>query len=291
MKNPKYWLFLRFFQKIVLLLPHSWGVALGGWVGLLLWAVDRSHVDAAESRCVKILGVGVSLARGIVRRSYRNLGRGAAEFLRFPVMKGSFDRYVHVHGESHLTKILEEGKGAVLLTAHFGNWELSGARLAEMGYPINAIGASQRHDVITELIASLRQSAGVRLLGKGFDLRRSVECLKRGEFLGVLLDQDPRDQGIIVPFLGIPASTPPGPVKMVCKRDARMVPVFIVRRHGGPHHDLYILPPLEGKEGKPFGEDLEESLRQCNDVLSSWIERYPDHWMWLYHRWASTTKE
>ena len=291
MKNPKYWLFLRFFQKIVLLLPHSWGVALGGWVGLLLWTVDRSHVDAAESRCVKVLGVGVSLARGIVRRSYRNLGRGAAEFLRFPVMKGAFGKYVHVHGETHLQKILEEGKGVVLLTAHFGNWELSAARLAEMGYPINAIGASQRHHVITELIASLRESAGVRLLGKGFDLRRSVECLKAGEFLGVLLDQDPRDQGVVVPFLGVPASTPPGPVKMVYKRNARMVPLFIVRRQGGSHHDLYILPPLEGKEGKPFGEDLEESLRQCNDVLSSWIERYPDHWMWLYHRWASTTEE
>ncbi|HOO64347.1 MAG TPA: lysophospholipid acyltransferase family protein [Synergistaceae bacterium] len=291
MKNPKYWWFLLLFQKIVAIVPHSWGVALGGWMGFLLWAVDRSHVDAAESRCVRVLGVGVTLARSVVRRSYMNLGRGAAEFLRLPFMKNSLSRYVRVHGESNLAAAYAEGHGVILLTAHFGNWELAAARLAEMGYPMNAIGASQRHDALTDLIASLRESAGVRTLGKGFDLRRSLECLKEGELLGVLLDQDPREQGMVVPFLGIPASTPVGPVKMVHKRNARVVPLFIVRRKEGACHDLYLLPALEGDEGKPFGEDLEKSLTQCNDVLSSWIEKYPDHWMWLYPRWASTMED
>lgn len=272
-------------------LPQSWAVRLGGWMGFVLWMVDRSHVDAAEARCVRVLGVGVTLARGIVCRSYMNLGRGAAEFLRLPVSRNSLARYVHVHGESHLAAAYAEGKGVILLTAHFGNWELAAARIAGMGYPMNAIGANQKYDVITECIASLRKSGGVQTLGKGFDLRRSLECLKKGELLGVLLDQDPRDQGMVVPFLGVPASTPIGPVKMVHKRNARVVPLFIVRRKGGVHHDLYLLPPLEGEEGKPFGEDLRKSLEQCNSVLSSWIEKYPDHWMWLYPRWASTTKD
>lgn len=286
--NPKYWWFIRLFQKIVLFLPHSWGVLLGGWAGFLLWGADKSHVDAAEARCVRVLGVGVTRARRIVRRSYMNLGRGAAEFLRFPVMGKNLVRYVHVHGEANLAAAYAEGRGVILLTAHFGNWELAAARIASMGYPMNAIGADQRYSVITDLIASLRREGGVQTLGKGFDLRRSLECLKRGELLGVLLDQDPRDQGMVVPFLGVPASTPIGPVKMVHKRQARVVPLFILRHKDGVHHDLYLLPALEGKEGKPFGEDLLHSLEQCNQVLSAWIEKYPDHWMWLYPRWAST---
>ncbi len=283
-----YVFWLGFFRRVVLLLPHRGALALGVLMARLLWLVDKSHVDSAEVRCVRVLGLGISLARKVVRQSYENLGRSVVEFLRLEKIGRRLSSYVTVHGEENLARAYKRGKGVILLTAHFGNWEFAAARIAQLGYPMNAIGAPQREEVLTELIARLRESAGVRTLGKGFDLRRSLECLKKGELLGILLDQDPREQGVVVPFLGRPASTPQGPVKIAYRRDALVVPLFIVRREGGVSHDLYLLPPLEGEKDEPFGKDIVKALEKCNHVLSEWIARYPQQWMWLYPRWAST---
>ncbi len=283
------WFLLSGFGKLVNLLPHRVSVRLGEIVGILVWFFSRARVDRAEARCVKVLQVGVTRARGIVRESYHNLGRGLAEVLRLPTLGENIVEFVEIHGEENLKEAFERGKGVIGLTAHFGNWEYSAAVLSVKGYPMNAIGADQRDPRITDLIVSLRASCGVKTMSKGFDLKGAIRCLRDGEILGVLLDQDFAENGMIVPFMGIPASTPFGPVKMAERIGSAIVPMFIVRRHDGIHHDLYILPALEDAGGGPFGRDVEASLTLCNDVLSEWITRFPGHWMWLYPRWASTT--
>lgn len=286
-RQQKTWLALSCVERLARLLPRRAAVALGAFLGGVVHFVSRKKVDAAEARCVRALGVGVTTAREIVARSYCNLGRSVMEFYRLPLLSDEGDRLVTVRGEEHLRRAYERGRGVILLTAHFGSWELAAATVARRGFPMNAIGAEQRDGRITEKIADLRASAGVTTIGKGFDLKAALRCLKEGEILGVLLDQDPREKGMVVPFLGLPASTPYGPVKLAHRLGAAVVPLFIVRRPDGTGHDLHLLPELEGRDG-PFGEDLEADLTLCNDVLSRWIAEYPDHWLWLYPRWMST---
>jgi len=283
------WFLLSGFGKLMNFLPQRASVKLGEIIGILVWFFSRARVDRAEARCVRVLQVGVTRARSIVLESYRNLGRGLAEVLRLPSTGDRVLEYVEVHGEENLKEVFEKGKGVIGLTAHFGNWEYSAAVLSVKGYPLNAIGADQRDPRITDLIVSLRAACGVKTISKGFDLKGAIRCLREGEILGVLLDQDFGDNGIVVPFMGVPASTPFGPVKMAHRIGSAVVPMFIVRRPDGIHHDLYILPALGDAGGEPFGKDVEASLTLCNDVLSEWIIRYPGHWMWLYPRWVSTT--
>lgn len=282
------WGVLGFLGGLFCHMPHSLALGLGGGLGSLLRLLSRKKVDAAEARCVKALGLGVTPAREVVRGAYANLGRSVAEFLRFPVIGGKIESLVEVHGEEFLRDALGRGKGVILLTAHFGNWEIAAATLSRHGFPMNAIGAEQRDSRITDRIAELRESFGIKTISKGFDLKSAIRCLKRGEVLGVLLDQDPRDKGLVVPFLGLPASTPYGPVKLAQKLGAAIVPLFIVRRDDGIHHDLHLLPALEGEGGEPFGEDIERDVLLCNNLISDWIRKHPDHWLWLYPRWAST---
>lgn len=283
------WAVLSGFGRVVNILPHRLSVMIGGWIGLLVWFFSRSRVDRAEARCVKALQVGVTTARRIVRESYLNLGRGLSEFLRLPVLGEHLLDYIEIHGEENLAEAFSRGKGVILLTAHFGNWEYIAAAQAVKGYPMNAIGAEQRDPRITELVVSLRAACGVKTMSKGFDLKSAIRCLREGQILGILLDQDFGDNGIVLPFLGIPASTPFGPVKMAAKIGSAVVPTFMIRREDGYNHDLYILPPLDEAGGLPFGEYVEASLGLCNDILGEWIRRYPGQWMWLYPRWASTT--
>lgn len=282
------WRILGFLSGLFRMLPHVPALALGAGLGRLLHLLSRKKVDAAEARCVKAMGIGITLARNVVRKSYVNLGRSIAEFLRFPSIGEKLDSLVEVHGEENLRDALDRGKGVILLTAHFGNWEMAAAALSRCGFPMNAIGAEQRDPRVTDRIAELRESFGVRTISKGFDLKAAIRCLKRGEVLGILLDQDPRQKGMVVPFLGLPASTPYGPVKLAQKLGAAVVPLFIVRGEDGVHHDLHLLPALQGEGQSPFGENLERDVIQCNDLISEWIRKHPEHWLWLYPRWAST---
>jgi KDO2-lipid IV(A) lauroyltransferase len=238
-----------------------------------------------------MLGVKGPEAGRIISQVYSHFGRALVEFIRLPKMCGRLDEIVTVKGEENLKYALSLGRGVIILSAHIGCWEYAAALVAKHGIPINVIGADQRDDRITNTIASLREQAGVKPIGKGIDLRGAVNCLRKGEVLAVLLDQDARDAGVISPFLGSPASTPVGPIKLAQKFGSPVVPVHIVREPDGIHMIMTVEPPLEGRCGRPFGEDIQHAVDSCNEVISRWIRETPGQWLWLYPRWASTLND
>ena len=270
------------------LLPHSAALSLGGSLGRMVFSLNKDKSSKAIIRCSKFLGCSLEVAREVVAKSYINLGRSVVEFLNLAKIGKKIDEIVSVHDIENLNDALACGRGVILLTAHLGNWELAAAYLGIKDYPMRAIGAEQRDARITKLISDIRASCGVETIGKGFDLRGAIRCLQEGNILGVLLDQDAKDKGIIAPFLGQPASTPYGPVKLAMKMRSPIVPLFIVRRKDNTHHDLYFLTSLEERVKDFYDRPIEENVRLCNDILSDWISRHPEQWLWLYPRWAST---
>lgn len=282
------WLGIQYLSMQSHLLPHSAALSLGGSLGRMVFSLNKDKSSKAIIRCSKILGCSLEVAREVVAKSYINLGRSVVEFLNLAKIGKKIDEIVSVHDIENLNDALACGRGVILLTAHLGNWELAAAYLGIKDYPMRAIGAEQRDARITKLISDIRASCGVETIGKGFDLRGAIRCLQEGNILGVLLDQDAKDKGIIAPFLGQPASTPYGPVKLAMKMRSPIVPLFIVRRKDNIHHDLYFLPSLEESVKDFYDRPLEENVRLCNDILSDWISRHPEQWLWLYPRWAST---
>jgi len=278
-------------RKVLRGLPYSWSISLGAGLGALLWAASKKKVDEAERRCVRALQVGVTEARRIVRGSYTNLGRSVAEFLSMDKVQDNLRDLVEFHGEEHLREALARGKGVLFLSAHLGNWEIGAAAVAGRGYPMNAIGTDQPDERITNLIIQKRAECGVTSVGKGFDLKAAMRCLQRGEALAILMDQDVRDKGVVVPFLGLPASTPYGPAKIARKLGSTILPAFMVRRGTSMVHDFFILPSPWEKGYPDEDESVETSMTLCNDAISGFIRKYPEQWMWLYPRWASTEGE
>lgn len=288
MDQETQWKLLQRAMVLLKAVPHSWATSIGGFMGLVLWGCSKKRVDRAEARCVMALGVGPTLARKIVRKSYINHGRCVAEFIRMPMMREKLSSFVSIHGKEHLDKAFKRGKGVILLSGHLGNWEFGAASLALKGYPINAIGADQRDSRVTDLITSIRGECSVKGIGKGFNLKAALGCLRSGEMLCILVDQDAKANGMVVPFLGLPASTPYGPVKIASKLGASVVPVFSVRRGNSDKFDLFFQPPLEMPHSPASEEDIKKAVESCNNVISDWIRQYPDQWMWLYPRWSST---
>ena len=291
MKGETTWKIVSFVKNGMKALPYRWAVNFGAGLGWPLWALSKKKVDEAERSCVRALQVGVTPARKIVRSSYTNLGRSVGEFVSASQKKADLGSLVQFHGEERLREALARERGVILLSAHMGNWELGAAAVAARKYPMNGIGADQRDERITQLISDTREEYGVKTVSKGFDLKSAIRCLQRREILAILVDQDAGKNGLILPFLGLPASTPYGPVKMAQHLRATILPVFMIRRGSSIYHDLHILPSPWENGYPPRDESMESAMGRCNEILSDWISRYPGQWMWLTRRWASTEKD
>ena len=288
--QPVIWHLLNAFKNIVRVLPHKRAVALGGWLGLLVAKATPEKFREACVRCERILGVSKERAEGIVRGAYRHFGSAAAEFARMPVVAADIDSLVTCSGVEYLRAAAESKRGAMLVTAHIGNWEYGAAWVAHQGFPVNALGAEQRDIRITELIKELREAGGVIALGKAGDLKAMVSALKRGEFIAVPVDQDAKEFGVVSPFLGFPASTPTGPERLAARLGCDVIPIFCIRSGDGITIDIKVYPPLKGRNGKPFGADIQESADDLNGILSEEIRRHPEQWMWMYPRWESVER-
>ena len=289
-KQSIIWSVLSTFRKIVTFLPHKAAVMLGGIVGSLIPLFTRNKLKEATDRCAKVLEIPQKEASRIVKGAYRNFGKSTAEFIRIPVMAHKLDEIVTVNGEENLREAYEAGKGVFIVTGHIGNWEYAGAWCAQHGYPMNGLGTDQRDERITNLIMELRNAGGMKALGKASDLKAMIRALQAGEIIAVPVDQDAKKAGIVSPFLGYPASTPIGMAKLADKLGCAVVPAYCVRWLDTHKLELHFLPALKGREGKPYGKDLQSSIDDCNEVISEWIRKYPDQWMWMYPRWESVER-
>lgn len=289
-KQPFIWGALCVFIKIVRSLPHKYAVILGGFLGSCVPFFTRRKFNEASERCSSVLNISQEKAREIVLGSYRHFGKMAAEFARTPIMVQRLHNIIRVNGEDNLKKAYDVGKGVMLVTAHLGNWEYGATLLVQNGYPINGLGTDQRDYRITELIKNLRRSGGLKALGKASDLRAMIRALSAGEVIAVPIDQDAKENGIISLFLGKPASTPVGVARLAAKTGCAVVPAFCVRASDGISFDLYICPAISGKNNMPYGKDIQISIDDCNAIISDWIRKYPDQWMWMYPRWESVER-
>ena len=273
------------FVKFIRILPHSFALALGRFLGRVLRLVLWRKVDRAESRCVKALGVGVSIAREIIRGSFMNLGMSAVEFLRFPIMRAHVDEYMDFPAESQalLREALSRGKGVILMTSHMANWELAAMRVINAGFELHAVYTPQRNDGgIENIIAGIRTNVmGMHIIDNHKGLREIFRVLKAGGIVVIMQDLDARKDGVRTNFLGLPASTHDGITKLHEKFGCAVIPSHYTRDKDNPaHHRLVMREILSDRENF--------SLEMCDEVIGSWIRERPELWLWLMDRWEYT---
>ena len=289
--QPIIWRALNAFRKTVCALPHEKAVALGGVLGGLVGRFSKKKAGEATKRCAKILGVSEERAREIVIGSYANFGRSAAEFARMPIVAERINDYVTSSGHEYIIDSVRSGRGAILATAHIGNWEYGACWVSRhLGLPVNSLGADQRDPHITEMIKELRAIGGCKALGKSTDLRAMMKALQNGEIIAVPVDQDSKEHGVLSPFLGYPASSPSGPARLAAKTGCDVITCACVRRPDGVTFEMMFNPPLKGRDGGAFGKDIQSSVDDLNEQVSEIIRKYPDQWMWMYPRWESVER-
>jgi len=269
-------------------LPHGWGIRVGGGLGGLAYLLlPRERARALENlRIALSKEKGEEERRGIARRCFWNLGKNGVEMVNLPRIRDQLDRRVTLEGRQYLDEALAQGRGVLWLTAHLGNWEMIGWTVARMGYPVNVVARGVYDDRLNRLLLQSREYASVRVILRDSPTagRQILQALRRGEILGMLMDQDTKVKGVMADFFGKKANTPAGPAILAVRRWVPVVAGFI-HRESDERHRIVIYPPVEIQRTGDADRDVETNTERFNELIEREIRRYPDQWVWMHRRW------
>ncbi len=225
--------------------------------------------------------------REIALKVFENLGKTAAEIVNFPkINKANIDRFVRIENLDILDNELKKGKGAIVLTAHLGNWEMLALTIRVKGYPGSVVGRRLYFHKYDGYLNYLRKVNDVNVIYRDQSPRSILKVLRASGIIGILADQDVDSvEGVFVDFFGTPAYTPIGPAALAMASGASIVPAFIVRECG--KHVLMIDKPIEIADTGDKEADILTNTRRWSDVVESYIRRYPDQWVWMHRRWKT----
>lgn len=231
------------------------------------------------------LGCDSEAARQIVRRMYSHLVLSIFELFRHGGPKGRKFSY-SVVGKEHYQRVVNEGRGAILLTAHMGNWELLVRYGATLGPPLSVIRKDLKLSVFQKLWLRLR-NGGEQEVGTIQSARRAAVHLKNGGLLGVVLDQHAAESKAIVrPFFGRGASTSTGAVRLARHLNVPILPAVCVRT-ADEHHEIRFGQPIWIAKSDQRMSDIVGGVDACLRWTESAISATPSQWLWIHRRWKS----
>ncbi len=260
---------------------HRWGTRLGAAASKILRGRDRLAMrnlrKAFPDRDRRSL-------RRTLDECWRHFGR---EVLLYVQMRNLTAEEVAARcpmiNRHHLDEAMARGKGTVLISAHWGGWEVAGLALTTAVRDVRTVARPLDNELLEADLQKLREKTGAEVV----DRRKAARALMRGlaENAVVVLLPDqavlPRE-GVLVPFLGRPAWTTPAPAKMALRADSTIVFAFCIA--DGLRHRLEFEEPIAAAE---IGDPVLLTER-INDVISRRIRERPELWLWMHDRWKWT---
>lgn len=237
-------------------------------------------------------------ARAIVRTAWSNLGRTAAEYPHLATIF-DFDPEATTPGRIEIDKesiarfveLIEDGKGALLFSAHLGNWELPAVCAARFGLETTAIFRPPNDPAAARLVAEIRSGTmGGLAASTGAGAAYAVAgVLEKGGHLGQLVDQH-FTRGVVTEFMGRPALTNPLMAKLARHYEVPVHGARVIRLHGHRFR-LEITPALDLPRDAEGLIDVKGATQAMTTVIEGWVREYPEQWLWMHRRWRPMADE
>jgi KDO2-lipid IV(A) lauroyltransferase len=225
----------------------------------------------------------------ILQTLFRNLGWQLVEFCRMPRYTAENTRnWIRTEGLEHYLAAEAQGKGVLVLTGHLGAWELSGFYHSLMGHPMGVVIRRLDNRLLDEYVNNIRCLRGNQVLHKDDFARGLLTAMHAGQTVAILMDTNMTPpQGVFARFFGMEACTASGLARVALKTGAAVLPGFLVWEEKERKYVLRFGPELNFIKTSDTESDILAATQQCNDVLESWIRRYPDQWLWIHRRWKT----
>ena len=215
----------------------------------------------------------------ILKNSYIFFIRNTMQFLSFP--KGFQNAHIRVNGKEYLDKALTKKKGVILVTGHFGVWEIMLAWFGLNQYSMLVVGQKQKNSGADTFVNQLRENTGIKMIPRKSSLEFMYEALARNNILTLASDQDAKKRGIFVKFFNLPASTPKGAGRFHLEYGSPLI--FVTCHLERPNnHVLDILPiPTDSNS------NIASITQSFTLMLENIITAYPEQYFWFHRRWKT----
>lgn len=276
-------------MKLLSAIPRQTIARLGFPLGLAWYAVDRRHRNIAMENMR--IAFGDKWDRRMLRKQLRaNFIQLARLALELPSLmrldKHNMKDHVTFSGLHHITRLLHEKKPLLLLTAHFGNWELMALSWAlQTRRRCNVVARPIDFPPFRRVMTEIRSITGNRVIDKDDSQPIISGLLRENEMIGTLLDQNASwYEGVYVPFFGRLACTNKGAALFALRYGAIIVPAFNSRQPDG-RYKITIEPPVPLVRTGDIAEDIMVNTERFNRIIEAHIRRAPDNWFWVHRRW------
>jgi len=269
-----------------------WGVCrrTGWWFGLALFKALKSRRKVAIGNVQRAFPhLTEAAARQVARRSVQNAAMTLFEFMRLSTAtRDEVMETVIDDGSEHVREALAGGRGVLLLTAHFGNWELLAAGAA-LHFPLSLIARPVSNQGLEDQILMVRRKFNVEVISKHDAGRATLDALRKNRTLAITPDQHAGAQGLLLPFFGHPTRMVSSLARLAMLSGAPVVPAFGVRKYPWISDGRTIARIRPGftveNDRKRRDEMVLAGTQRMTAELENIIRLYPDQWLWLHKRW------
>lgn len=286
---------LRTWCVVINWFPIELNLRTAALLGRAWWALRPKNRRQALENLRAALGAryGEARLRRIARRSFEHFAQVfLVELAMTPrlVNLWSWSRYVELCDLGPALRRLLEGRPTILVTAHFGNFELLGYAIARLGLPLHAVMRPLDNPLLNDFLLGSREVAGLHLLYKKGAASRFTDVLGAGGALAFIADQDAGRKGVFADFFGRKASWYKSIGLLAMRHDAAIVVGYAARTRPGFRYRIAIERIIEPAEWRDLPRPLEWITQAFAAGLENAIARWPEQYLWVHRRWKTRPK-
>jgi KDO2-lipid IV(A) lauroyltransferase len=271
---------VRILYGIFEILPLRAASALGGFLGRMVGPLFPV-TNIARKNLARVLPERAAEHKKIIHGMWDNLGRVFAEYPHLKeITENRGGATIELVGTENLQEFINMNRGGIIITGHMGNWELGSPLFTSLGAPVHVVYRPPNNPLVDKLISRARGDAMSTIQKGAAGAREIIRVLRNKEYVGMLIDQKMND-GISVPFMGVPAMTVTAPAQLAIRQQ---VPICVIRceRLEGVNFRGTISPPFI----PAAGADEVEIMTRLNEQLGAWVRERPEQWLWVHRRWG-----
>ena len=247
---------------------------------------------ALENLAIAFPDAPIAWRQATMRSSYHNLGVTLVELLTFPLITPREAReMMDLQGIDRIESALQQGSGVLLLSGHFGNWELLGFTLPlYVDISTTIIVAKQSNKIAETYLSWYRLRTGNRTAPVHNAARSIIHAVQNGEAIAMLADQAaPPEHNVFVPFFGRAASTYQAPARIALRYNVPMFVAFAERLENGCYRA--VITPIPHEDLSCNAEGIRTLTERHTAALETAIRQHPDLWVWQHKRWKYLPSE
>ncbi len=288
-----YFLFL-IISNILMLFPRFLRKKIYLSLSHLAYALSKKHRNIIRINLKLAFGESLSETRieELTRKCFHNLILNSVQIIENQKLShADIAKMVTIENREILDKVIEQGRGVVLITGHFGNWEIGAAAIGSMIMPTLGVYKPLKNPYFSKYLFNARARFGLKMYEKEGAIRHLAKALKKKESVSLLIDQSVSSaDGQVVQFFDNPCTQVPSPAQLARKYNAAVIPVFL-HNVDDNHFILRFEEEVLVEKSDDADKDIREATQKQADVLQSLIEAEPDHWFWCHKRWKNELPE